>query len=179
MNSLSLTSRRIAATSLIALATGAAATSSAQAATVSLDLGSGPIVSVDTQAVVTTVADVRVAAVDLVQAKLRQANAGVVAPTANRVANVLRASGVTAFAVVDRSGRVLRGPGVVGVNTRRGVLDVVWANDFRGCLQVALNNTLLPRGLDLDMSMPLHTRVTSGSGKARASLRNVTVAVVC
>jgi hypothetical protein len=183
------TTRRLAVTGLCTLAAGFAVAPSAHATSVQLDLGAGPIVQVDTKAVQTTVSNTLAGTVDVVaalrqsvvqrvQTTLRQANTGVVAPTAKSVANVLRASGVTAFAVVDRSGRVLR-QGAVSVHNSRGLVDVAWTNDFRGCLQIALSNTLAPQVLNLDLSMPLHSRVTSGNGKARASLRNVSVAVVC
>ncbi|HEX6388180.1 MAG TPA: hypothetical protein VFZ89_01995 [Solirubrobacteraceae bacterium] len=173
------TTRRLAAAGLCAIAAATATTSTAQAATIEVDLGSGPIVSVDTQATADTVAAVRTTAIDLVQAKLRQANAGVLAPTARSVQSVLRGTGVTTYAIVDSTGRVLRGPSVVSVHSRRGMLDVGWSNDFRGCLQVALSNTLVPQALTLDLSMPLHTRVKTGRAATKASLRNVTVAVVC
>lgn len=186
----SINTRRLAATGLCALAAGAAVAPSAQAADVQVDLGNGPIVAVDTQPLQSTVSQTLSGTVDTVTAlrqsvirrvelTLRQTNTRIVAPTASRVAGVLRQTGVTAYAIVDRSGRILRGPSAVSVHTRRGLIDVAWANDFRGCLQVALSNTLVPQVLNVDVAMPLHTRVTQGTGKARASLRNVTVAVVC
>jgi hypothetical protein len=171
--------RRLAAAGLCALAAATAATSSAQAATVQVDPGSGPIVSVDAQALQNSVSGIRQSTVALVQAKLRQVNSGVVAPTAGTVQRVLRSTGVTTYAIIDGTGRVLRGPSAVSVHSRRGVLDVAWANDFRGCLQVAMSNTLVPQVLNLDLSMPLHTRVLTGRAATKASLRNVTVAVVC
>jgi hypothetical protein len=174
--------RRLAAAGLLTIAAGMAASSPAQAATVEVDLGSGPILSVDTQVVANAVTGVRTAAVDLVQARLRQVNTGVLAPTAKSVEAVLRNTGVTTYAVVDGTGHVLRGPSVVSVKNSRGALDIGWSNDFRGCLQVALNNTALPQVLNLDLSMPLHTRVMrvkTNRAATSVSLKNITVAVVC
>jgi hypothetical protein len=181
------TTRRFAVAGLCALAAGIAAAPSAHAATVQVDLGPAmPVIGVDTQVVQSTVAGVqstvagvRDAAVQRVQQTLSQANRGVVAPTTARLTRALRNTGVSAFAIVDRTGRVVRGPGVVSVSTTRGVLDIGWANDHRGCVQVALSNTLVPQVLNLDLSMPLHTRVISGRAATKASLRNLSVAVVC
>jgi hypothetical protein len=179
MNSIN-TTRRFAVAGLCALAAGIAAAPSAHAATVQVDLGPAlPAIGVDTQVVQSTVAGVRDAAVQRVQLTLSQANRGVVAPTTARLSRALRNTGVTAFAIVDRTGRVVRGPGVVSVSTTRGVIDIGWANDYRGCVQVALSNTLVPQVLNLDLSMPLHTRVISGRAATKASLRNLSVAVVC
>src|SRR4051812_44772094 len=117
MNSIN-TTRRFAAAGLCALAAGIAAAPPAHAATVQVDLGPAlPAIGVDTQVVQSTVAGVRDAAVQRVQLTLSQANRGVVAPTTARLSRALRNTGVTAFAIVDRTGRVVRGPGVVSVST--------------------------------------------------------------
>jgi len=182
-----INSRRLAVAGLCAVAGGVAAAPSAQAATVQVDLAPTPVVvTVDTQAIqndvgalVNDVAALRIATVQRVQSTLSRVNSGVLAPTSARIANVLRQTGVTAFAIVDRSGRVLRGPSAVAVHTRRGGADVRWTNDFSGCLQIALSNTLTPQLLSIDASTPGLTRVTSRSASARASLRNLTVAVIC
>ncbi len=188
--SITTTTRRLALAGLCAATVGVAAAPSAQAATIQVDLGAGPIVKVDTLTVqnnVSTLVDdvsaLRQNVVQRVQATvqstLRRANGHIVAPTAGRVATALRQTGVTAFAVVDNTGRVLRGPSALSVHSRRGLLDVGWTNDFRGCMQIALTNTLVPQVLNVDLSMPLHTRVLTGRATTKASLRNVTVAVVC
>jgi hypothetical protein len=182
--------RRLATAGLCAIAAATAASSPAQAATVQVDLGTGPILTVDTQAVqagvgtlVNDVSKLRQGVVQRVQTTLqstvRSANGRVLAPTSARVASVLRQTGVTAFAVVDGTGRVLRGPSALSVHSRRGILDIGWTNDFRGCMQVALTNTVVPQVLNVDLSMPLHTRVLTGRVASKASLRNITVAVVC
>ncbi len=104
-------------------------------------------------------------------------------PVSVQLSTSLRRLGVTAFAVIDAHGRVLRGPGALGVNTFIGGAELTWSRSLAGCAMVALSNDIVPRMLVVDAVTPVRTRIADLDAivhaGVRTPLRNVTVAALC
>lgn len=96
------------------------------------------------------------------------------------IGRVYATAGFTAFAVVNRAGRVVAGSSGVSVTTpQAGRWDLGWATDMRGCASVAMTNSVTPRMLRVQQLSPFAIRVMDRSTGASLRRGGFGVAVVC
>lgn len=96
------------------------------------------------------------------------------------VAEVYRAAGVTAFAVVNRAGRVVASSQFLSIATPlAGRWDLGWDTDTGGCATVAMTNSATPRVLRVRQLSPASVRVLERSTGASVRRSGFGVAVVC
>ena len=96
------------------------------------------------------------------------------------VGQTYRTLGFQAFAVVDRTGRLVAGSNVLSVSTpAAGRWDIAWATNTSGCATVAMSNSLTPRVLRFGYVSPLGVQVLSRVTGASVRRSGFGVAVIC
>jgi hypothetical protein len=88
--------------------------------------------------------------------------------------------GFTAFAVVNRAGRVVVGHNVLSIATpAAGRWDLAWATSTSGCATVAMSNSVTPRVLRVAQVSPASISVLSRVTGAAVRRSGFAVAVIC
>jgi hypothetical protein len=88
--------------------------------------------------------------------------------------------GFTAFAVVDRAGRLVAGSnGVSIVTPAAGRWQIAWGTSMRGCATVAMSNSVTPRVLRVQHVSPMSIRVLDRVSGASVRRSGFGVAVIC
>lgn len=113
---------------------------------------------------------------------------GLVADTVKRttgdasraVGRVYRSVGFSAFAVVNRAGRVVAGSNGVSITTPlAGRWDFGWATDMSGCATIAMTNSVTPRVMRVQQVSPFAIRVLDRATGASVRRSGFGVAVIC
>ena len=100
--------------------------------------------------------------------------------TGARVGSTYRSLTLTAFAVVDSTGRVVAAPGVAAVTSGPlGAWIVTWRTSMRGCTQVAMANSVTGGTLRLSRVSPIGVTVLGRSATEGLDGSGFTVAAFC
>lgn len=100
--------------------------------------------------------------------------------TGARVGSTYRSLALTAFAVVDSTGRVVAAPGVATITSGPlGSWIVTWRTSMRGCSQVGLANSVTGGTLRLSRVSPMGVTVLGRSATEGLDGSGFTVAAFC